>query len=93
MWFAWAIHLEAAHAIGGPDAGHSRRSLMLAGVASGCPADFAWRGHRRTRPEYQRGPGTADLLLARGLRWATDFDAAAAEVRALYQIREWGHEA
>jgi hypothetical protein len=93
MWFAWAIHLEAAHAIAGPDDDHARRALMLAGVAAGCPADFAWRGHRRTRPEYQRCPATSDLLRARGLRWAPDFDASAAEVRALYQFREWGHEA
>lgn len=93
MWFAWAVHLEAAREIAGPDDGHPRRALMLAGVATGCPADFARRGHRRTRPEYRSGPATADLLRDRAPRWATDFHAAAAEVRALYQFREWGHEA
>ncbi len=51
MWFAWALHLEAAHLLAGQDNGHARRTLQLAGVATACPAaNFAWRGHRRTRP-------------------------------------------
>lgn len=93
MWFAWALQLEAAHAIVGKDEGHARRALMLAGVASGCPANFAWRGHRRTRTEYNADAETASLLRERGLQWTSDFHAAAAEVHALYRIREWGAEA
>ena len=92
MWFAWALQLEAAHAIVGADEGHARRALQMAGVATGCPANFAWRGHRRTRAEYRPDAETASLLRERGMRWATDFGAAAEEVHALFRIREWGSE-
>ncbi len=90
MWFAWALHLEAAHLLAGKDEGHARRALQLAGVATGCAANFAWRGHRRTRPEYGRDDRTARLLRERGIAWASDFDACAAEIHTLYRIREWG---
>jgi len=66
MWFAWALVLEAADAVRG-DNGRARRALQMAGVATGCPANFAWRGHRRTRSEYRRGAETAALLRGRGL--------------------------
>ncbi|HLK58755.1 MAG TPA: hypothetical protein VKU00_19440, partial [Chthonomonadaceae bacterium] len=92
MWFAWALQIEAAHAIVGADDAHARRALLLAGVATGCGANFAWRGHRRTRTEYGPDTTTAGLLRDRGMRWAGDFEAAAAEVHALYRIREWGSE-
>ena len=92
MWFAWALHLEAAYLIVGTDGEHQRRTLQLAGVATGCPANFAWRGHRRTRSEYAPDPQTASLLRHRGMRWATDFEAGLKEVHALFRIREWGHE-
>ena len=92
MWFAWALELEAAEAVLGRDAGHTRRALLMAGVAVGCGANFAWRGHRRTRAEYRRDAATAALLCQRGLTWADDFGAAATEVRALFRIREWGEE-
>jgi hypothetical protein len=90
MWFAWAFHLEATHAIVGKDKNHQRRSLQLAGIATGCPANFAWRGHRRTRPEYHADESTAQLLRERGIQWASDFDASAAEIHTLFRIREWG---
>lgn len=92
MWFAWSLQLEAAHLIAGRDGDHPRRALQLAGVATGCPANFAWRGHRRTRPEYLPNHETAQLLRQRGLHWATDFTAASQEVHALFRLREWGHE-
>jgi hypothetical protein len=92
MWFAWALQLEAAHAIVGIDDQHARRALLLAGVAAGCAANFAWRGHRRTRSEYRADAATAALLRARGLVWARDFQRAAEEVHALYRIREWGED-
>lgn len=92
MWFAWALHTEAAFAVLGPDAGHPRRALMLAGIASACPANFAWRGHRRTRPGYAADEQTHRHLHALGLRWACDFAAARDEIHALFRIREWGHE-
>jgi hypothetical protein len=94
MWFAWALQLEAAHAIASEvsDVDHARRALLLAGVASGCPANFAWRGHRRTRAEYAPNDETIRLLRERGMRWASDFSACASEVHALYRIREWGDE-
>jgi hypothetical protein len=92
MWFAWALQIEAAHAIVGIDAGHARRALLLAGVATGCAANFAWRGHRRTRAEYRPDAATASLLRERGMQWACNFQATAREVHALYRIREWGHE-
>ncbi|HEY6176492.1 MAG TPA: hypothetical protein VIX73_18680, partial [Kofleriaceae bacterium] len=60
------------------------------GVATGCPANFAWRGHRRTRAEYRGDAATHRLLRSRGLAWVGDLDAAAAEVHTLYRIREWG---
>ena len=93
MWFAWALHLEAASAIAGRGVDHARRALMMAGVATGCAANFAWRGHRRTRAEYGRDAATQRLLRDRGLAWVADLDAAAAEVHALYRIREWGEPA
>ncbi len=92
MWFAWALHTEAAYAVVGADAGHARRALMLAGIASGCPANFAWRGHRRTRPEYSADEKSHQALHALGLRWASDFTAARDEIHALFRIREWGHD-
>ncbi len=92
MWFAWALHTEAAVLLLGPhDPGHARRSLMLAAVATGCAANFAWRGHRRTRPEYRADEATATLLRERGRAWTADSVAAAEEIRALYRLREWGH--
>ncbi len=93
MWFAWALQLEGAQAIAGRDEGYSRRALFMAAVASGCPANFAWRGHRRTRSEYKPDAETSKLLRERGLRWASDFEAAASEVHALFRIREWGEDA
>lgn len=92
MWFAWALHTEAAHAIVGRDGQHVRRALFLAGVASGCPADFAVHGHRYTRPKYLAQPNLAAHLHELGMKWADDFDAAAQEIHALYRIREWHGE-
>lgn len=92
MWFAWALHIEAAYAILGKDWHHARRTLLLAGVAVGCAANFAWRGHRRTRPEYAPNDLTSRLLHERGMLWASDFESASREVHALYRIREWGQE-
>ena len=94
MWFAWALHLEAAHILApsGDTSGARRRALMMAAVATGCAANFAWRGHRRTRPEYRADDGTAQRLRTLGLLWADDFEAARAEVHGLYRIREWGHD-
>jgi hypothetical protein len=91
MWFAWALHLEAAHLIAARDVDHARRKLQLAGIAVRCPANFAWRGHRRTRLEYHRDTGTAVLLRERGMQWALNFEAAAKEVHALFRFRERGH--
>lgn len=90
MWFAWALHIEAANAIVGKDEGHARRALLLAGVAMGCSANFVWRGHRRTREEYRPDVTTAGLLRDRGMKWASNFNPASEEVHALYRIREWG---
>jgi hypothetical protein len=92
MWFAWALELEAAYAIAGADRDQARRALQLAGVAIGCPANFAWRGHRYTRPEYAADEATATVLRQHGQGWALDFEAAADEIHTLYRIREWGHE-
>lgn len=93
MWFAWSLQLEAAQLIAPErDSGHARRALQIAGVATGCPANFAWRGHRRTRSVYARNDLTAQRLHRQGMMWARDFDAAAAEVHALFRIREWGED-
>jgi hypothetical protein len=92
MWFAWSLVLEGASILLGQDDHQPRRALMLAGVATGCPADFAWRGHRRTRTGYRRDEATARLLRDHGLKWADDFASAASEVHALFRIREWGNE-
>jgi hypothetical protein len=90
QWFAWALLLEAADLLDRSGDGHSRRTLMLAGVASGCALNYATRGHRRTRHEYADGPDAAFVVQSRARLWATDFTAAANEVHALYRIREWG---
>ncbi len=90
MWFVWALQLEAATLLAGPDEHAAARALLLAGVAAGCAADFAWRGHRRTRREYHADDATAELLLARGCGWAGDVRAGLDEVHELYRIREWG---
>ena len=95
MWFAWSLQLEAAHAVarvGTSHGDHVRRALLLAGVATGCPANFAWRGHRRTRAEYGPNAATLSLLRDRGTQWASDFDASASEIHALFRIREWGDD-
>jgi hypothetical protein len=90
MWFAWALQLEGANAAARTGKDHERRALQLAGVAMGCPANFAWRGHRRTREEYPPDVKTRKLLLKKGLKWAGDFEGAAEEINALFRIREWG---
>ena len=90
MWFTWALVLEAASLLCQEVGLHPRRNLMLAGVATGCPADFAWRGHRRTRPEYRPDQATTWLLRERGMVWALSLAECAREIRALYRIREWG---
>jgi hypothetical protein len=92
MWFAWALHTEAAHGIRKSHEHLARHTLLLGGVAMGCSADFAWRKHRRTRSEYDRDAATAALLRERGSAWSQDYNGAAQEVHALYRIREWGHE-
>jgi hypothetical protein len=92
VWFSCALHLEAVHAVYGVDEEHARRALMLAGIAVGCSADFVWRGHRQSRPEYSRDFQTAYLLRNMGMEWAGDFRAACREVHALFRIREWGRE-
>jgi hypothetical protein len=93
VWFSCALHIEAVHAIFGVDDEHARRSLMLAGIAVGCSADYVWRGHRQSRSEYSRDFQTAYLLRNMGVDWASSFTAAAREVHALFRIREWGKEA
>ncbi len=90
MWFAWALHLEASELVAGAD-GSARRTLQLAGVVAGCSIDFAWRGHRRTRPEYSRDERTLALVRARSQTWSADFQSAVAEMKMLFRIREWGH--
>lgn len=90
MWFAWVLHTEAADLVADP-ADHARRTLFLAAVAMGCAVNFAWRGHRRTRPEYARNAATAALLMERGRAWALDYVAAVAEIHELFRIREWGN--
>ncbi|HET9095166.1 MAG TPA: hypothetical protein VFN37_00775 [Candidatus Baltobacteraceae bacterium] len=91
MWFAWAFELEAAHLLQ-RNGSQPRHALLMAGVATGCAANFAWRGHRRTRPQYNPDAATHALLQERGLQWASNFQAAADEVHCLYRIREWGHD-
>jgi hypothetical protein len=93
MWFVWALQLEAAHLLSAGDKTNSMDALLLAGVAAGCSANFAARGHRRTRPEYEGADGeaTRQLIHKRALVWAGDANAAIAEIHALYRIREWGH--
>lgn len=92
MWFAWALQIEASKMIIGVDQEHARRTLMLAGIAIGCPAHFAWTGHRRTKSEYLCNKQTEDLLYERGLTFSTDFEAAAKEISTLFRIREWGED-
>lgn len=90
MWFAWALHTEAADLVADP-AAHPRRTLFQAGVAMGCAVNFAWRGHRRTRPEYAKNAATAALVMERGRAWAQDYVSAVAEIHELFRIREWGN--
>ncbi len=92
MWFAWAFHTEAANALLQTDGAQSRRALQLAGVAMGCGANFAWRGHRRTRAEYRADGETEALLKRQAMQWANDITAASAEVHALFRLREWGSD-
>ena len=91
MWFVWALEVEAARAAGTNDAREDLHALVLAGVATGSAANFALRGHRRTRPEPGTDISTRLLLRERGVAWAQDVEAAAEEVHQLFQIREWGH--
>lgn len=91
-WFAWALQIEAAIALVGIDDQDARRTLMLAGIASGCPVDFAWHGERPTRVEYRRDATTVALLHRRSLRWATDYEASRKEIHALFRIHEHGYD-
>jgi hypothetical protein len=93
MWFGWALQIEAAHLLDVAGERRALHGLLMAAVAVGCPANFAWKGHRRTRSEYRHDDATARLLHGRGMSWVSDIDAAAAEVRALFRIREWGEDA
>jgi hypothetical protein len=92
MWFAWALHLEAVHAVIGADEEHPRRALQMAGIAVGCSADFVWSGRRKSRAEYTRDFQTAYLLRNMGAKWAEEFREGCKEVHALFRIREWGHD-
>jgi hypothetical protein len=92
MWFAWSLQVEAAHEITKIDKQNARRRLFLAGIALGCPVNFAWKGHRRTRPEYTKSSETQKLLMERGIKWINNFEEASNEIHALYRIREWGSE-
>lgn len=90
MWFAWALQLEAPQLGPSDDRRTSLRALLLAGVATGSSANFAWRRHRRTRRNttLMRQPSASSSSGALG--WAEKVTAATAEVHQLYQIREWG---
>jgi hypothetical protein len=90
MWFAWALATEAADALDDTGERAAFHALTMAGIAVGCAANFAWRGHRRTRREYRPDGATAELLRRRGMAWASDLEGAAAKVHALFRIREWG---
>ena len=90
MWFAWALATEAADALDQRGERTELHALILAGVAVGCAANFAWRGHRRTRSEYRPDTSTAELLRRRGMAWASNMSLAVEEVHALFRIREWG---
>jgi len=90
MWFAWALAAQAAAALDHEGQRAAFHSLTMAGIAVGCAANFAWRGHRRTRSQYRPDTTTAELLRRRGIRWASDIRLATAEVHALFRIREWG---
>lgn len=90
MWFVWALQIETARVARPTGDRHDLWALLLAGVAVGSAANFALRGHRRTRPEYRADAATRERLFRRGLRWADDLEAATAEVHDLFQIREWG---
>jgi hypothetical protein len=92
MWFAWAVQLDAARLVLKDETVRARHQLLMAGIAAGCSANFAWRKHRRTRSEYDSTPQTAATLRGRGLTWANDYVAAAREMRALFRIREWGED-
>ncbi len=94
MWFAWALQIEAADLMAKnyDEQQHARRNLFLAGIAVGCPANFAWKGHRRTREEYSATLQTKKLLLEQGMKWTTNFEEASKEVHALFRIREWGSD-
>jgi hypothetical protein len=89
MWFAWALHTEAAEFLRG-NAGQHRRQLMLGAIAAACPVNFIWRGHRRSRPEYQADEATLVYLKQMAGVWRRDFQAARTEVHCLFKLREWG---
>ena len=91
MWFVWALQLELAH-LNAPEVDAPRRALVMAGVASGCPAHYVKRADRRTRTEYDSSERTTVILRDRATRWSQSMDAATHEVHALYRVREWGHE-
>jgi hypothetical protein len=91
MWFAWALQLEAAQLVQ-PTTHAARHALLMAGVATGCAANFVTRADRRTRSAYVAAPDLAALVLDRGLGWADDFAGATDEVHALFRIRQWGED-
>jgi hypothetical protein len=88
MWFVWGLVVEGAH-VAGLDCDRTLGALLLAGIDTGSAADFAWRGHRRTRAEYYAADAAVErLLVERGLYLANDIDDAIAELHLLYRVRE-----
>jgi hypothetical protein len=92
MWFAWATQLDVAQLVApASGAALALRTLLMAGVALGCSMDYAFSGRCRTRREYQLADASAWLRIWQtASECATDFEAAAREVRELFLIRAFG---
>jgi hypothetical protein len=92
MWFAWATQLDIAQLVA-PASGAELelRTLLMAGVALGCSMDYAFSGRCRVRREYQPADAVAwSRIWQAASECASDFDAAAREVRELFLIRAFG---
>lgn len=70
----------------------ARQALLLPGIASSCPVNFAWPGHPRTRRNHSTDEKSHRALHALGVRWPSPSTCVPDEIHALFCIRESGHD-
>jgi hypothetical protein len=94
MWFNWVAQLELGRMVAKRDPSKDRaRTMLMAGLALGCPMDFLFRDYTgaaqqppRTRPSYKADQSTTNLLRVQAKRLSGQWKAAVTEMHKLYRI-------